>query len=675
MPFDIPLAAQGVCPIQWHTSHSESGVQIPTPAPRDPHTRQTKTMNEGSNYDDASTVVSSGSRQARIVKNTVVSYIMPFSRIGSGMARGTRPYCRKLMPDYLFESMLTKAARANAEQIQEPNGGHSKESIADRRRTAAGNPWRFAVFFVAAFIILFLLLLFASFTVNILNVAAIAFVVLLLVIVVGALQLRHEHALSEKGFITVVRFVVRNMTNAQLELSNKLTYASLTFSVILTMATMDPALSLSPYFWIVPFLASIGFVISLHSFFMKRHDFLRSLWHLTAVCFAGLAAVLWSRYISAIAAIVAELAFAGTIGLGCWLRNTLIAGHGRYRRLVYLGLIVCALVPAAAIVPHLAGPPTVLVSPKPKFVVLEAGGTRTLSLGVASVYGDAWDVRLAAESPELIAVYLDTREKGPLTIQYLEQGKEQQQTMSVETSPQITNGTYDVKVNFEYTDALGRIYHDSTEFQVLVGPYPQPRCIISTIAFGSEVSPVVQSLRNFRDHLVLSTKAGSAFIAIFNNWYYSFSPAIAEMIAPSDQVRTVVRISLYPLLGILCIGTWVFSVLEIIPELSIVVTGLVVSSLIGLVYLTPFTFLFLMRRRCIREFGLVKGYMGTLGIAFLLLMAGQLSDSFLLLAIGSCTLVLSCLVLVPMIVSGMIARRCPLTGRGEMCTTYEGSPK
>jgi hypothetical protein len=562
----------------------------------------------------------------------------------------------------------------------EAKGHHPRESIADRPKTTVDTPWRYGLFFVAAFIILlfvvaFIILFFSwfvSFTTSILTVISIAFVALLLVIVIGALQLRHERALSEKGLITLVRLAVRN---AKPELFDKLSYASLASSVILTFVTLEPAFSLSPYFWIVPLLAGIGFLISLHSFLKKRHDFLRSLWHLAAVCFAALAAVLWSRYVSAFASIVTELAIAGTIGVGYWLRKSLIGRYGRYRRLAYLGLIICALVPAAAIIPRFTEPSTVVVSPSPKFIALDAGGTRTLSLDVASVYGDAWNVRLTAESPELMAVYLDSREKGPLRIQYLEQGNEQRETMSVETSPQITNGTYNIKVNFEYADAWGKIHQDSTEVQVLVGPHAQPRpCIIATVTFGSEVSWAVQFLRNFRDNLVLSTKAGSAFMTIFNNWYYSFSPAVAETIASSDQLRTVVRISLYPLLGILFIGAWVFSALGNTPELSIVVTGLVVSSLIGLVYLTPLTFLFFIRRRRhIRKFDLVRGYLGSLGAALLLLMAGEFADSFLLLAIGSCTLVLSCLVLVPVIVGAMIEAGRPQRAVGETRTTFQGS--
>jgi hypothetical protein len=44
-------------------------------------------------------------------------------------------------------------------------------------------------------------------------------------------------------------------------------------------------------------------------------------------------------------------------------------------------------------------------------------------------------------------------------------------------------------------------------------------CIIATVTFGSEATPEVQLLRSFRDHLVLSTHAGSAFMNAFNLLY------------------------------------------------------------------------------------------------------------------------------------------------------------
>jgi len=112
-------------------------------------------------------------------------------------------------------------------------------------------------------------------------------------------------------------------------------------------------------------------------------------------------------------------------------------------------------------------------------------------------------------------------------------------------------------------------------------------CIIATVTFGSEVTPEVQFLRGFRDQLVLSTRAGSAFMNIFNSWYYSFSPQVANFIADHDTTRTPVRMALYPLISVLEFSSATYSALAFSPELAIVSAGVVASALIGLIYLTP----------------------------------------------------------------------------------------
>ena len=53
-------------------------------------------------------------------------------------------------------------------------------------------------------------------------------------------------------------------------------------------------------------------------------------------------------------------------------------------------------------------------------------------------------------------------------------------------------------------------------------------CLIATAAYGSEMSPQVQMLREIRDNQLMNTESGSAFMSAFNNVYYSFSPAIAD---------------------------------------------------------------------------------------------------------------------------------------------------
>jgi hypothetical protein len=76
---------------------------------------------------------------------------------------------------------------------------------------------------------------------------------------------------------------------------------------------------------------------------------------------------------------------------------------------------------------------------------------------------------------------------------------------------------------------------------------------------------------------------------VFNAWYYSFSPSVAAYISSQDSLKAVVRGILYPLLRILHLGVIVNNTLTFNSELGIVVTGLVVSALIGFVYFTPLT--------------------------------------------------------------------------------------
>jgi len=73
-------------------------------------------------------------------------------------------------------------------------------------------------------------------------------------------------------------------------------------------------------------------------------------------------------------------------------------------------------------------------------------------------------------------------------------------------------------------------------------------CLIATAAFGSELSPQVQFLREIRDNTVLQTESGSAFMAGFNQFYYSFSPAVADYERENLVFKETVKIMLTPLL-------------------------------------------------------------------------------------------------------------------------------
>ena len=74
-------------------------------------------------------------------------------------------------------------------------------------------------------------------------------------------------------------------------------------------------------------------------------------------------------------------------------------------------------------------------------------------------------------------------------------------------------------------------------------------CLIATAAFGSEMAPQVQFLRELRDNTVLQTESGTSFMAGFNQFYYSFSPAIADYERENPIFKEAVKLALTPLLA------------------------------------------------------------------------------------------------------------------------------
>jgi hypothetical protein len=73
-------------------------------------------------------------------------------------------------------------------------------------------------------------------------------------------------------------------------------------------------------------------------------------------------------------------------------------------------------------------------------------------------------------------------------------------------------------------------------------------CLIATAAFGSELSSQVQFLREIRDNTVLQTESGTIFMTGFNQFYYSFSPIVADYERENSTFKEAVKITLTPLL-------------------------------------------------------------------------------------------------------------------------------
>lgn len=115
-----------------------------------------------------------------------------------------------------------------------------------------------------------------------------------------------------------------------------------------------------------------------------------------------------------------------------------------------------------------------------------------------------------------------------------------------------------------------------------------PKCIIATAAFGSDLAPPVQFLREFRDTNVKSTYLGQRFMMGFDAWYYSWSPAVAAAESQSEILRALVRALLMPLLASLFTAQVTFTALAPTNEgLAILSAGLAASVGLGVFYLSP----------------------------------------------------------------------------------------
>jgi hypothetical protein len=200
----------------------------------------------------------------------------------------------------------------------------------------------------------------------------------------------------------------------------------------------------------------------------------------------------------------------------------------------------------------------------------------------------------------------------------------------VEYSATFTEGTHSVSLTIK--DTSGNTATATWSFTVRISsPQQGSRCLIATATYGSELAPQVQFLRDFRETLALKTFAGSSFMAVFNAWYYSWSPPVAASIAPDPTIKAIMRVILEPLLYILQLSVTTFSLFAFNGELAIVMAGLVASALIGLVYFMPVTtiILIMITRLCgswaIPKPGRIKFLVILWAVGTLLMFAGELT--------------------------------------------------
>ena len=119
-------------------------------------------------------------------------------------------------------------------------------------------------------------------------------------------------------------------------------------------------------------------------------------------------------------------------------------------------------------------------------------------------------------------------------------------------------------------------------------------CLIATAAFGSEMSPQVQQLRELRDNVIMQTASGHTFMTGFNQIYYSFSPYVADFERENIVFKETVKVALTPMLTS-------FSILSHVPidtEQEMLGYGIGVILLnIGMYFVAPAVLITVLRKK------------------------------------------------------------------------------
>ena len=113
---------------------------------------------------------------------------------------------------------------------------------------------------------------------------------------------------------------------------------------------------------------------------------------------------------------------------------------------------------------------------------------------------------------------------------------------------------------------------------------PKKGCLIATAAFGSEMAPQVQMLRETRDNVVMRTQSGAAFMTAFNSVYYTFAPTVADWERQNPIFKGIVKTVITPLITTLSILNYV----DIDSDAKMVSYGIGIILLnIGMYFVAP----------------------------------------------------------------------------------------
>ena len=223
-----------------------------------------------------------------------------------------------------------------------------------------------------------------------------------------------------------------------------------------------------------------------------------------------------------------------------------------------------------------------------------------------------------------------------------------------------TNGQIQTQFSVAATSTTTSSSHTTTSSSSSTTTVPQPpMCLIATAAYGSELTPEVTLLRNFRDRDVLKTSAGTSFMQAFNAFYYSFSPQVASFISSDNNLRTVVKAILYPFVGILYLSNIVFTATSFNGELAVTLAGMFASISLGTIYLGPIALVlsrFFKFNRSSRYIRIIRVTCVMIVFSLLGLFLAEVAQLTALMTATAVGTVLSCIVLGSLFIPWIVTR-------------------
>ena len=135
----------------------------------------------------------------------------------------------------------------------------------------------------------------------------------------------------------------------------------------------------------------------------------------------------------------------------------------------------------------------------------------------------------------------------------------------------------------QMADQIGKEVGESIAKQV-VPDVSSKDCVIATASFGSPMAKEVQMLREIRDLQLMQTQSGSAFMDLFNTFYYSFAPTIAQWERDSPVFKEVVKTTITPLVASLSLLQYV----NMDSEIEVLSYGISMIMLnVGMYFVAP----------------------------------------------------------------------------------------